>query len=238
MIVSLSFVTIVLLFQNTAFGFHLPPAVQKTTIPSFQQPGIRIHEGLSHGMHITRSKLQPLTSLNAMPIFMPINGVSLLRTLKGGSSVMGSLYKDNFYVLSAVMILSTFGIVLERKTQIGKALSAPLATMALALIVANLGIIPFSSPVYDFVNRNLVALAIPLLLYDSNLRRVISDTGTMLLAFIVGAISTIIGTLVTYPLLPLKSLGSDSWKVASALAARHIGGTSHQFRRSKRNIEC
>ncbi len=36
---------------------------------------------------------------------------------------MGSLYKDNFYVLSAVMILSTFGIVLERKTQIGKALS-------------------------------------------------------------------------------------------------------------------
>jgi hypothetical protein len=57
----------------------------------------------------------------------------------------------------------------------------------------------------------------------------------MLLAFIVGAISTIIGTLVTYPLLPLKSLGSDSWKVASALAARHIGGTSHRPVSSKCN---
>ena len=76
----------------------------------------------------------------------------------------------------------------------------------------------------DFVNKYLVALAIPLLLYDSNLRRVISDTGTLLIAFLVGGLSTIIATLITYPLLPLTSLGSDGWKVASALAARHIGG--------------
>ena len=75
-----------------------------------------------------------------------------------------------------------------------------------------------------FVNQNLVALAVPLLLFDSNLRRVVNDTGTLLAAFFVGAISTIIGTLITYPLLPLKALGSDGWKVASALAARHIGG--------------
>lgn len=69
-----------------------------------------------------------------------------------------------------------------------------------------------------------MALAIPLLLFDSNLRRVVSDTGSLLLAFIVGAVSTIIGTLFTYRLIPLQALGCDGWKVASALAARHIGG--------------
>jgi len=122
------------------------------------------------------------------------------------------------------MLLSTFGLSLERRTKLGKALSAPLATMAMALVVANIGIIPFSSPVYDFINKYFVALAIPLLLYDSNLRRVLSDTGSLLIAFFVGAISTIIGTIATYPLLPLKSLGNDGWKIASALAARHIGG--------------
>ena len=142
----------------------------------------------------------------------------------GGASLLGSLHSDKFYVLSAVMLLSSFGLTLERRTKIGKALSAPLATMALALIIANLGIIPFSSPIFDFVNTNLIPLAIPLLLYDSNLRRVISDTGTLLIAFLVGTISTIIGTIITYPLFPLKSLGPDGWKVASALAARHIGG--------------
>ena len=64
----------------------------------------------------------------------------------------------------------------------------------------------------------------PLLLFDSDLRRVITDTGSLLIAFFVGSISTIIGTLVAYPLIPLKALGNDGWRVASALAARHIGG--------------
>jgi uncharacterized membrane protein len=123
--------------------------------------------------------------------------------------------------------------------------------MALSLTIANLGFIPFSSPVCklsikclkfhhpnldshfikifwkiidDFTNKFLVSLAVPLLLFDSDLRRVLSDTGSLLIAFIVGSISTIIGTLVAYPLIPLKALGKDSWRVASALAARHIGG--------------
>lgn len=75
------------------------------------------------------------------------------------------------------------------------------------------------------VNRFLVPLAVPMLLFDSDLRRVISDTGSLLLAFFVGAIATIVGTLVAFPLLPLTSLGPDvGWRVACALAARHIGG--------------
>jgi Predicted integral membrane protein len=79
-------------------------------------------------------------------------------------------------------------------------------------------------PVDDFINKYFVALAIPLLLYDSNIRRVLSDTGSLLVAFLIGAVSTVIGTIITYPLFPLKSLGSEGWKIASALAARHIGG--------------
>jgi len=116
-------------------------------------------------------------------------------------------------------------VTLEKKTQFGKALSAPLATMTLALIVANLGLVPFASPLYGVVTKNLVPLAVPLLLYDSDLRRVLNGTGSLLFAFIVGAFSTIVGTVITYPLIPLKSLGIDQgWRVASALAARHIGG--------------
>jgi len=77
----------------------------------------------------------------------------------------------------------------------------------------------------NVVNRNLVPLAVPLLLFDSDLRRVLSDTGTLLIAFFIGAISTIVGTLASFPLIPLSSLGNnEGWKIASALAARHIGG--------------
>jgi hypothetical protein len=34
-----------------------------------------------------------------------------------------SLHFDDFYVLSIVMLLSTFGLILEKRTQLGKALS-------------------------------------------------------------------------------------------------------------------
>lgn len=36
--------------------------------------------------------------------------------------------------------------------------------------------------------------------------------------------ATIIGTVVAYLLVPMRSLGQDSWKIAAALMARHIGG--------------
>jgi uncharacterized membrane protein len=139
------------------------------------------------------------------------------------SPAQAALHTDSTFCLTAILLLSTFGISLERRTVIGKALSAPLATMALALTVANIGVIPFSSPVYTVVTSFLVPLAVPLLLYDSDLRRVLTDTGSLLAAFGVGAFATIIGTLLAFPIIPMRSLDSG-WKVACALAARHIGG--------------
>src|SRR6056300_443264 len=114
---------------------------------------------------------------------------------------------------------------MELRTTWGKALSAPLTTMAAALLVANLRLIPFASQTYQFVNSQLIPLAVPLLLYDSDLRRVLKDTGSLLIAFVVGAVATIVATLVVYPFLPMtKALGSEGYKIACALAARHIGG--------------
>ena len=75
------------------------------------------------------------------------------------------------------------------------------------------------------INQYLIPLAVPMLLFDSDLNRVVNDTGTLLLAFVAGAMATVVGTLVAFPVLSLKSLGPDvGWRVACALAARHIGG--------------
>lgn len=38
------------------------------------------------------------------------------------------------------------------------------------------------------------------------------------------AVATMIGTLVAYLIVPMRSLGQDSWKIASALMASYIGG--------------
>lgn len=130
-----------------------------------------------------------------------------------------TLHRDNSYCLCFLFILANMGISLERHTTIGKALSAPLTTMAIALVFANVGILPFTSPVYQAVNTLAVPFAVPLLLFDSDLQRVVRDTGSLLVAFVLGALATVAGTLVALAALPSTPIGC-----ACALAARHIGG--------------
>lgn len=197
------------LHSNGAHSLGITGINQSQLIPSsLSKPCAHPHRRHYHPISIT--KLQSARIMSAM--------------VTTTATTLRSFHSNPSYVLTAILWLSSFGTSLERRTLVGKALSAPLATMALALTVANIGLIPFESPVYAMVNRYLVPLAVPLLLFDSDLKRVLSDTGTLLAAFGVGAFATIVGTIVAFPLVPLRSLGNDGWKVACALAARHIGG--------------
>lgn len=42
--------------------------------------------------------------------------------------------------------------------------------------------------------------------------------------FVCTIVATTVGTVVAYLLVPMRSLGSNSWKIAAALMGRHIGG--------------
>ena len=99
---------------------------------------------------------QPYTSSSTQ-----IQSSIILSTLTVG---LKSLHSDSRFVFTVLLWLSTFGISLERRTVIGKALSAPLATMALALTVANIGIMPFSSPVCEYIRERRDTLELLLFL--------------------------------------------------------------------------
>eukprot|EP00891_Asterochloris_glomerata_P004584 jgi/Astpho2/4584/e_gw1.00067.194.1_t len=94
--------------------------------------------------------------------------------------------------------------------------------------MSNVGIIPSTAPQYNTVNTLLLPLAVPLLLFSADIRRVIKDTGRLLLIFLIGSVATVCGTLLALKLLPLRSLGADGWKVwayhCQSMGCRHIGG--------------
>lgn len=49
-------------------------------------------------------------------------------------------------------------------------------------------------------------------------RRIIGETGRLLPAFLLGALTTVIGSAAAYLLMPLgRFVGEDGWKIASAL---------------------
>jgi len=209
-----------------ADAFVLPT----TTTTSFKQQQQRQHPHVLVLLPAKTSSTSTRSSARRTAVVAAAAaGRSSIATTAAATNMILSSNKNSnnpTFCLTAILLLSTFGLSLERRTVLGKALSAPLATMALALIVANLGIVPFQSPIYTAVNQFLVPLAVPLLLYDSDLRRVMNDTGSLLACFGVGAVATVIGTVLAFAIIPLQSLGAttQSWKVACALAARHIGG--------------
>ena len=131
---------------------------------------------------------------------------------------------DPFGMYTAVFALSAFGLWAETKPWGAAAGGAPLASSVAALVAANVGLIPIASPVYDAINGVLLPLAVPMLLYTADVKRVIKGSAALLPAFVVGALGTTLGTLVAYFAVPMRALGDEGWKIASALMARHIGG--------------
>eukprot|EP01035_Chromulina_nebulosa_P033038 gene33038-44207_t len=130
--------------------------------------------------------------------------------------------KNPWYVWSILSLASSIGISSE-KSRIGSLLSSPLVTMVLCLVLCNIGLLPAASPVYSTISKVFVPLAVPLLLLDADIRKCYLIAKRLLKAFVLGSLGTILGTVVAYWLVPMKSLQGGS-KIAAALCARHIGG--------------
>ena len=101
---------------------------------------------------------------------------------------------------------------------------APLISTLCALVLANTGVIPHSAPAFAVVNKFILPLAIPLLLFTADLKRVMTCTGRVLWAFCVGTVGTALGSMLAFSIVPMSGLGEHAWTMAAALMARHVGG--------------
>jgi uncharacterized membrane protein len=142
--------------------------------------------------------------------------------LKSTVSALNILNQSKWYVWSLLSVSSSFGLAMEQ-TKLGAMLSSPLITMFTTMALCNLGMLPMSSTCYNTVLEKFVMLAIPMLLLEADIKKCIRNTGSLLKAFVIGSIGTIIGTFVAYYMVPMKGM-LDAEKVAAALCARHIGG--------------
>lgn len=136
---------------------------------------------------------------------------------------------DNLWGLYAVVATSAaVGLKLE-KTRIGRSLSGPVCAMLITATLTNVGVMPVEGSLYLSVLQSFVVkLATPLLLLSADLSKILEETGVLLKAFLVGALGTMLGSGLGYFLfansMSTVGLQGDSWKVASALTAKNIGG--------------
>uniref|UniRef100_A0A7N2MIM0 Uncharacterized protein n=1 Tax=Quercus lobata TaxID=97700 RepID=A0A7N2MIM0_QUELO len=112
----------------------------------------------------------------------------------------------------------------SEKTKIGSMVIAALVSTLVGLTASNIGIIPYEARAYSIIMEFNLPLTVPLLLFTADLRHVRS-TGTLLLSFLLGSVASIVGTVVAFLFVPMRSLGQDHWKIAAALMGSYVGGS-------------
>lgn len=125
-----------------------------------------------------------------------------------------------FALLAGAVALA---IVLEERTKVFRALGSALVGILLGMLLSNTGIIPGSSPVYDFLGGPAVSAGIILILLTVDIRSVAQAGPRMLGAFVLGGIGSAIGASIA-ALLLADAIGPETWKLAGQYTATYTGG--------------
>ena len=135
--------------------------------------------------------------------------------------------ENNMVLFFVVAGAAAFGIYSEHKKWFGK-LSGILVTMISMSILAMVGVVPVASnpniqvDVYDMVFSYFIPISIPMLLFSSNILKIVKESGKLLVAYILGAIGIVIGCFIAFGLI---HLGPESGNTAGVIAATLIGGS-------------
>ncbi|CAL4966670.1 unnamed protein product [Urochloa decumbens] len=142
---------------------------------------------------------------------------------RGGPLVPASDHWGNWtFLLSAAAL----GLWSEKRSPAGKskALAGALVSVLLGMAASSAGAVAADAPAFCAALDYLLPLAVPLLLFRADLRHSRRSAAAPIRAFLLGSVATAIGTAVAFRLVPMRSVGPDSWNFAIALMSRHFGG--------------
>jgi uncharacterized membrane protein len=128
---------------------------------------------------------------------------------------------DVLGLTAVVALLTWLGFAVDA-SKIGRVMPGVVVILTGGLVLSNLRITPFSSPVSDFIGQYIVAAAIPLLMIKADLKKIFVESGRVMIGFGVACVGIVIGVLVGYYALQPWHVGA---KVAGFYAAAFIGGT-------------
>ncbi|WP_404357706.1 DUF819 family protein [Cytobacillus firmus] len=135
-----------------------------------------------------------------------------------------SLIKADDYVTlwGIIVVWASASIYLEQRYALAAKISGAIVALIGAIILSNTGIIPTASPVYDAVWTFIIPLAIPLLLFHVNIKKIWQESGRLLIIFLISSFGTVAGVIISFFLLKDHIPVLD--KLGAMLSASYIGG--------------
>jgi uncharacterized membrane protein len=125
-----------------------------------------------------------------------------------------------FFVLAAVVAIA---VGLESRYHLFRSLGSALVAILLGMLLSNAGLIPGTSPAYDFLVGPGVSAGIILILLSVEVKSVIQAGPTMLAAFAIGAVGTAAGASIGALVLN-GQIGPETWKLAGQYTGTYTGG--------------
>ncbi|WP_082234510.1 DUF819 domain-containing protein [Halobacillus massiliensis] len=133
------------------------------------------------------------------------------------------IHSEDIWLLWAFLAgWAAISIYLEQHFKWASKVSGAIIALVGAMLLSNVGIIPLESPAYDTVWNYVVPLAIPLLLFQANIKKIWNESGRLLLLFLLSAAGTVAGSIIGFTL--LKDLVPGLDKVAAMMTESYIGG--------------
>ncbi|MEA5059848.1 MAG: DUF819 family protein [Candidatus Pelethousia sp.] len=130
---------------------------------------------------------------------------------------------DNAWALWTILIgIAALSIYLEQTYKWASKVTGAIIGLVMAMVLANLRIIPTEAPTYDVVWGYVVPLAIPMLLFNANIKRIWRESGRVMLIFVLSAVGTLLGTFLAF--LALRNQIPELYKMSAIMTGSYIGG--------------
>lgn len=135
---------------------------------------------------------------------------------------------DDTWLLWAVILSGVaLSIWLEQTYAWAAKLSGPVLALCIAMLLANLRLMPPEAPVYDIIHGELVPLALPLLLFRANVFHIARTTGWLFITFHIAAVGTVVGAIVAAA--ALHASVPHTPEVAGVMTGSYLGGGINFF---------
>lgn len=106
---------------------------------------------------------------------------------------------ESTWVLWAVLAsCAALAIYLEQKYVWASKITGCILALSFTLILSNLKVIPTEAPVYDAVWDYVVPLAVPMLLFNADIKKIGRDSGRVLLIYLMSGLGTVLGGFIAY----------------------------------------
>ena len=96
----------------------------------------------------------------------------------------------------------------------------------LPAVFSNTGLIPSSSPTYDWMGQTLLPMFLVLLMLDVDLKATVRIMGKGMLVMLAGTLGVVVGAPIAFFVVK-GYLGPEAWKAFGVLAGSWIGGTGN-----------